>query len=118
MTTINQLSTISTLAGGDKVVVYSNDNGDTRKASVTVLTAYVSENLIGALTDTLVASSYVKVTSCTVANLPAAATVGAGARATVTDATQTLTAGIGATVAGGGANIVPVFSDGTNWKIG
>ena len=41
-----------------------------------------------------------------------------GARDFVTDATQTLTAGIGATVAGGGANVVPVFSDGTNWKIG
>lgn len=41
-----------------------------------------------------------------------------GARHAVTDATQTLTAGIGAVVAGGGANIVPVFADGTNWRIG
>ena len=56
--------------------------------------------------------------SQTVAQLPAAATAGQGARSAVTDATQTLTAGIGATVAGGGANIVPVFSNGTNWLIG
>lgn len=41
-----------------------------------------------------------------------------GARDYVTNSNQTLTAGIGATVAGGGANVVPVFSDGTNWKIG
>jgi len=64
------------------------------------------------------ASSFVKITGCAVAALPLAATAGAGARATVTDANATLTAGIGAIVAPGGANIVPVFSDGTNWRIG
>jgi hypothetical protein len=53
----------------------------------------------------------------TVAALPAAATY-PYARCFVTDSTVTLTAGIGATVVGGGANKVPVWSDGTNWKIG
>lgn len=53
----------------------------------------------------------------TVATLPSAATY-PYSRAWVTDATQTLTAGIGAVVAGGGANKVPVGSDGTNWRIG
>lgn len=53
----------------------------------------------------------------TVATLPAAA-ANTYARSVVADATQTLTAGIGAVVAGGGANIVPVFCDGTNWRIG
>ena len=43
---------------------------------------------------------------------------GAGYRSFVTDATQTLTAGIGAVVAGGGTNSVPVTCDGTNWRIG
>jgi len=47
--------------------------------------------------------------------LPAAATAGAGARAFVTDANDTGFAGI---VAAGGANGVPVYSDGTNWRIG
>jgi hypothetical protein len=28
------------------------------------------------------------------------------------------TATFNATIAGGGANVVPVFSDGTNWKVG
>lgn len=41
-----------------------------------------------------------------------------GLRAMVTDSTQTLAAGIGTAVVGGGANIVPVFHDGTSWKIG
>lgn len=41
-----------------------------------------------------------------------------GARHAVTDSNATLTAGIGAVVAGGGANVVPVFADGTNWRIG
>lgn len=51
----------------------------------------------------------------TVANLPTGI---AGMRAGVTDASQTLTAGIGTVVAGGGANKVPVYFDGTNWLIG
>lgn len=64
------------------------------------------------------ATSYLKSGSTVVASLTAAGTAGAGARHFVTDATQTLTAGIGAVVAGGGANAVPVISDGTNWRIG
>jgi hypothetical protein len=51
----------------------------------------------------------------TVATLPAAGTVGAGTRAQVTDANATTFHSI---VAAGGANSVPVFSDGTNWRIG
>lgn len=51
----------------------------------------------------------------TVAALVAAGTAGAGARAVVTDANATT---FHAIVAGGGANVVPVFSDGTNWRIG
>lgn len=51
----------------------------------------------------------------TVASLPAASTAGAGARAFVTDANATTFASI---VAGSGSNGVPVYSDGTNWRIG
>lgn len=61
------------------------------------------------------ATGYVKTTATTVAALPAAATAGAGARAFVTDATATTFL---STVTGGGANKVPVVSDGTNWLIG
>lgn len=51
----------------------------------------------------------------TVASLVAAATAGAGARSFVTDADATT---FGAAAVGGGANAVPVWSDGTAWKIG
>ena len=54
----------------------------------------------------------------TVALLPAASTAIAGTRAAVSNSNAALTAGIGAVVAGGGSNIVPVFCDGTNWRIG
>lgn len=54
----------------------------------------------------------------TVASLPAASAALAGTRSAVTDANATLTAGIGAAVAGGGANNVPVYCDGANWRIG
>ena len=54
-------------------------------------------------------------TVLTVATLPSAATSGTGARAFVSDANATTFA---STVVGGGANKVPVYSDGANWKIG
>lgn len=42
-----------------------------------------------------------------------------GARATITDSTATFaSANFGATITGGGANLVPATYDGTNWKIG
>lgn len=57
----------------------------------------------------------VRTHAVTVATLPLAATAGAGTRAFVTDANATTFASI---VVGGGANGVPVYSDGTNWRIG
>ena len=54
-------------------------------------------------------------TNYTVATLPSAATSGKGARSFVTDA---LLPTFGSTVAAGGAVATPVYSDGTNWKVG
>ena len=51
----------------------------------------------------------------TVAELPSAVTATAGARTFVSDSSVTT---FNATVAGGGANTVPVFSNGTDWKVG
>jgi hypothetical protein len=51
----------------------------------------------------------------TVATLPSASAYGKGARAFVSDA---LAPAFGATVVSGGAVAVPVYSDGTNWKVG
>jgi hypothetical protein len=73
-------------------------------------------NRIDALTTQLMASSVVPpLTNYTVATLPSAVTSGKGARAFVTDA---LGPTFGATVVTGGAIAVPVYSDGTNWKVG
>jgi len=71
----------------------------------------------GALTVTgaIVSGSTIKTAGTTVAALGAAT---AGLRNHVTDSNAAFTAGIGAVVAGGGANIVPVFAEGTNWRIG
>ena len=71
------------------------------------------DNILGQLSSS---SGYIPApTIYTVATLPSAAIAGVGARAFVSDATATTFA---STVAGTGANKVPVYSDGTNWKIG
>jgi hypothetical protein len=73
-------------------------------------------NRLDALTTQLMASGVVPpLTNYTVATLPSAVTLGKGARAFVTDA---LGPTFGATVVTGGAVAVPVYSDGTNWKVG
>jgi hypothetical protein len=64
-------------------------------------------------------SGAVNSTVYTVGTLPSASTSGAGARAFVTDSDLGMTAGVGTTVLHtSGSNKVPVYSDGTNWKIG
>jgi len=110
MATINQLSALDSLDAGDQVPVYSAAQGDGRKFSLTTLVTFLSTAFTS-----LTASSFVKVSAVAVASLPSAATAGAGARAMATDATSTT---FNATATGGGANIVPVFSDGVIWKVG
>jgi hypothetical protein len=60
-------------------------------------------------------TAHIKVPGVTVANLPAAATAGAGARSFVTDALAPV---FGSAVAGSGAVNVPVYSDGSAWNVG
>jgi hypothetical protein len=73
-------------------------------------------NRLDALNTQLTASGVVPpLVNYTVATLPSAATSGKGARSFVTDA---LAPTFGATVVTGGAVAVPVYSDGTNWKVG
>jgi hypothetical protein len=57
----------------------------------------------------------IKPRTATVTALGSAATAGVGARATVTNATL---ATFGSIAVNGGANVVPVYSNGTNWIIG
>lgn len=58
------------------------------------------------------------VPSYAVASLPTCNAGRRGGKAYATDSNAALTAGIGAVVAAGGANVVPVGCDGTNWRIG
>ena len=108
MPTINQLPLITQLSGGDNVVLWVPNQGDSRRASLTTLIAFIEENF-GA-----VVCTSVQTTPTTYAQLPTAVGI-AGTRAFITDSS---TATFAATVAGGGANIVPIYSDGTNWKVG
>jgi len=59
--------------------------------------------------------STISTTVYTVVTLPSAVTSGKGARAFVSDALAPV---FGATVVTGGAVATPVYSDGTNWKVG
>lgn len=63
----------------------------------------------------LSAGTYLQSGAVLVAALPVPSVVGVGARYMVTDATVTTFASV---VVGLGANTVPIFSDGTNWRIG
>ena len=65
--------------------------------------------------ESLTTVGVVKQTVYTVATLPSASASGNGARAHVSDA---LSPTFGATVAAGGSVSTPVYSDGTNWKVG
>jgi len=108
MPVINQLPLVTQLSGGDQVVLWVTNQGDSRRASITSLIEYIEANF-----DNVVCTT-VQTTPSTFAQLPNP--VGnAGARGYVTDSTV---ATFGATVAGGGANQVPVWSNGTNWLVG
>lgn len=108
MPTINQLPLITQLSGGDNLVLWVPNQGDSRRASITTLIQYIQNNF-GAVVCTSVQTQ-----PTTFAQLPNA--VGnTGARAFITDSN---TSTFAAAAAGGGANFVPVYSDGTNWRVG
>jgi hypothetical protein len=108
MPTINFLSLITQVSGGDNVVLWVPNQGDSRRASITTLIEYIQVNL-GAVT-----CSSVQTTPVRFDQLPNA--VGnAGARAFITNCN---TATFNAAAAGGGSNQVPVFSNGTAWFVG
>lgn len=109
----------SNVGGGQSWTIASdNSDGDKLKIESSYLTTGTAAALFVEFDATAGISRFAKplrLPSYTVAGLLAAATAGAGARAFVTDANATTFASI---VAGGGANGVPVYSDGTNWRIG
>lgn len=50
-TPINRLSATSSLSAGDLLPVWSTSNGDTRKASLSVLLSFIEDNFTAATTD-------------------------------------------------------------------
>ena len=56
--------------------------------------------------------------SVTTVELLTAANASEGLRAMVSDSTLAAAGNFGAAVVGGGSNVVPVFCDGTHWRIG
>lgn len=91
---------------GNGLWTFGATGGDQGANTINASSFYANGNIIA---DT---NALIRCRVYTVGTLP---TVVAGARAFVSDANATTFASI---VAGGGANGVPVYSDGTNWRIG
>lgn len=102
----------SSLTGTNLAVVAHSDAITTVGAINAGTTVTATGNITGG---NITTANYVKTTSKTVATLASAATVGAGSRSFVSDATSTV---FGDTAVGGGSNFVPVWSNGTNWLVG
>jgi hypothetical protein len=101
---------IGTNAGNGNVTFSANTLVAIANTSNTALS--VAGNVTGG---NILTAGVIKTTAKTFATLPAAANVGAGARSFITDAN---TATWGSQVNSGGANAVPVWTDGTNWYVG
>lgn len=56
MANINQLSSVSSVQGGDQLAVWATNNGDSRKASITTLMNYVNANVTTVTQNTQYAS--------------------------------------------------------------
>lgn len=112
----------STLIGAKKAVYPTDGPETTINAAygvdlrpVTFATAAFASTGFSVDPDGDVTTKTVLTTPVAVASLPAAAAGLKGARAFVTDANATTFASV---VANGGSNNVPVYCDGTNWRIG
>ena len=101
------------VAAADSSVIFGSTTASTSSATGSVTAA----GGIGAA-GAIYGGAEVVTGSVAVGSLPACNAARKAARHFVTDANATFTAGVGAVVAGGGANNVPVTCDGTNWRIG
>lgn len=109
MPTINQLPLITQLSFGDNLVVWAPNQGDSRRASITTFVQFIETGFTNIVCQT------VQTTPVSFAQLPNAASVGAGARAFINDAT---TNNYGDPAEGGGSAVAPVWSNGTTWYMG
>jgi len=93
-------------AGGSNTEVQFNNGGSLD--GDTVFTYNTTTNILSVPVITL--------SVVTFSNLPAATI--AGRKAFVSDSNLVSSGNFGAVISGGGSNTVPVYSDGTNWRIG
>ena len=70
------------------------------------------------ITDGSTGTGYLRQEPIPVGNLPTAAAGNAGTRIFVSDSNVGAIGNFGEPVASGGSNVVPVYSDGTDWRIG
>ena len=71
------------------------------------------------ITDGSTGTGYIKQDPVAIASLPTAATVGAGTRGFVNDASSTtFAAEVAVGTNDGGSTVVPVYCDGSTWRIG
>jgi hypothetical protein len=124
ITTSDHVSISSAFRAGGNTLVAINGTYQLGFTSTSDITSTVDAGFtrdsagVVKLTDGSTGTGYLKLIPTTVGALTAAATVGAGTKAFVTDSTSTMSSHHGQAVVGGGNNFVPVFSDGTNWIIG
>jgi hypothetical protein len=83
--------------------------------SLPALPVTADSRVIAERVNVLIRAHNLQRSSRTVAQLTAAADTALGERTFVTDATATTFRSI---VVGGGSNLVPVYFDGTDWRIG
>jgi len=102
--------------GALTIITGSNGNIALAPNGTGIVTASSNVSATGNVTGgNILTAGIVKTTAQTYATLPTAANAGAGARSFITDGN---TATFGSQVIAGGANAVPVWSDGTNWYVG
>jgi hypothetical protein len=99
--------------------VYANSSNSATYAGFITGSSQPNITTVGTLGNIVVSGNtttkYFKSTVLVTGNIGSASTLGAGTRAFVSDATSTTFA---AAYTGGGANNVPVYSDGSAWRIG
>lgn len=88
--------------------------GTLRAGSVNIGKSGTNVNITGTVT----VSATLKTTATTLATLGSASSAGAGTRAFITDGNLVAAGNFGAVVGGSSGNSVPVYSDGTDWRIG
>ncbi|HEV7287719.1 hypothetical protein [Sphingomonas sp.] len=104
-------------SGASFTIGYDNSDGDKLKVEKSFKSVGSSSALFFECDPAINVTRFAmppKLPSYTVAGLPAAATVGAGSKAYVTDLNATTAASV---AAGGGSNKGEVICDGTNWRI-